>query len=96
MISGVVDIEMSDTVPAGTRRLVQLLRADIIDGRFNPFDGELRSQSGLVNRQDDAPLTSMEVIKMDWLAANIIGSIPEAKDLSEGGRQTVSVSGVKK
>lgn len=95
MISGAVDIELSDVLPQGTRQMVEVLRASIVSGGFNPFDGELKSQTGLVRHADDMPLTSKDVIKMDWLNENIIGEIPSADALNDEARETVSVSGVK-
>lgn len=95
MISGVVDVELSDAISPYTRQLVEILRSDIISGTMNPFDGELRSQEGLVRRAEDAPLTSMEVITMDWLNENIIGEIPKTESLTDIAKDTVKVSGVK-
>lgn len=94
MISGVVDIELSDSISPYTRQLVEILRSDIIDGSMNPFDGELKSQHGLVRGLNDRSLTSMDVIRMDWLNENVIGEIPAKDTLTEEGKQTVSVSGV--
>ena len=96
MISGAVDIELSDNISPYTKKLVEVLRRDITTGNFNPFDGELRSQEGVVRREDDAPLTSMEVITMDWLNENVIGEIPKIDLLDEEARATVKYSGVKK
>ena len=96
MISGVVDIEMSDAISPYTRQLVEILRRDIISGNMNPFDGELRSQEGLVKRAEDAPLTSMQVITMDWLCENIVGEIPKIDSLVEDAKAAVKYSGVKK
>ena len=96
MISGVVDIELSDAISPYTRRLVEILRRDIISANINPFDGELRSQEGVIRRQEDAPLTSMEVITMDWLNENVIGEIPKIDTLDDEAKATVKVSGVEK
>ena len=96
MISGVVDIELSDAVSPYTRKLVGILRRDIISANFNPFDGELRSQEGVVRREEDAPLTSMDVITMDWLNENIIGEIPKIDALVDEAKATVKYSGVGK
>ena len=96
MISGVVDIELSDAISPYTRRLVNTLQRDIISANFNPFDGELRSQEGIIRREGDAPLTSMEVITMDWLNENIIGEIPKIDALDDEARATVKYSGVEK
>ena len=81
MISGVVDIELSDDLSPYTRRLVGLLRQDIIDGRFNPFDDSLSSR---------------DIIMMDWLNENIIGDIPKMDTLNDEARTTVKYSGVEK
>lgn len=96
MISGVVDIELSDAISPYTRKLVQILRRNITGGNLNPFDGELRSQEGIVRRVEDAPLTSMEVIKMDWLNENIIGEIPKIDTLVAEAKAAVKLSGVEK
>lgn len=96
MISGVVDIELSDALSSYTRQLVEILRSDIISGNMNPFDGELRSQEGIVKRAEDPRLTSMQVITMDWLCENIEGEIPKIDALDEIARATVKYSGVGK
>ena len=72
------------------------LHRDIISANFNPFDGELRSQEGIIRREGDAPLTSMEVITMDWLNENIIGEIPKIDTLDDEAKATVKYSGVEK
>ena len=96
MISGVVDIELSDAISPYTKRLVEILRRDIISANINPFDGELRSQEGVVRRIQDAPLTSMDVIKMDWLNENVIGEIPKIESLDDVAKATVKYIGVEK
>ena len=95
MISGVVDIELSDDLSPYTRQLIELLRSNIISGTVNPFDGELKSQTGWVRRKDEPELTSKDIIMMDWLNENVIGEIPEKATLNDEAKSTVSVSGVK-
>ena len=96
MNSGVVDIVLSNDLSAYTKKLVGVLRQDIIDGSFNPFDGELRSQEGIVRTQEDPPLTSNDIIMMDWLNENIIGEIPVIASLTDEAQETVKYSGVEK
>ena len=93
-MSGVVDIELADRLSHYTKQLVDILRTDIICGSLNPFDGELRSQNGIVRKADDAPLTSKDVITMNWLNENIIGEIPAKETLTQAAKETVTVSGV--
>ncbi|MBE6041786.1 MAG: BMP family ABC transporter substrate-binding protein [Clostridiales bacterium] len=95
MISGVVDIKLSDDLPQYTRKLIEIMRNDIISGNAEPFGGELRSQNGLIRAVGDEPLSSMEVISMDWLNENIIGEIPDYDAFTDYAKETVSVSGVK-
>jgi len=96
MISGVVDIELSDVLSPYTRRLINTLREDIINGAFNPFDGELRSQEGIIRREDDRELSSLDIIQMDWLFENIDGEIPVISSLKDEAKTTVKVSGVER
>ena len=95
MQSGVVDIKLDTAISSYTADLVNMMREGIAKDVFGPFDGELRSQDGCVKRRDDPPLTSKDIIKMDWLNENIIGEIPEKDALNEEAKATVSVSGVK-
>lgn len=96
MISGVVDIELSDELSIYTKQLVHTLRDGIINGRINPFNGELRSHEGVIRKQNDRELSSLEIIEMDWLCENIIGEIPKMDALTEDAKITVKVSGVEK
>ena len=95
MISGVVDIELEDTLSGYTKELVGVLKNAIVTGAYNPFNGELRSQDGWIRREGDPDLTSMDIIEMDWLNENIIGEIPEKWTLTDDAQETVKISGVK-
>ena len=96
MVSGVVDIELSDALSPYTAQLVGILRDSIIDGRFSPFEGELRSQDGIVRNAGDEPLGSREIIMMDWLNENIIGEIPKIDTLKDEAQTAVKYGGVEK
>ena len=72
------------------------MRSAIVNGEFNPFDGELWSQDGLIRHANDKKLSSLDIIKMDWLCENIIGEIPAIDALTEDAKTTVRVSGVEK
>ena len=73
-----------------------MLRSGIINGRINPFDGELRSHDGVIRRQGDRELESLEIIEMDWLCENIVGEVPKMDALTEDVKITVKMSGVEK
>lgn len=96
MSSGVVDVICSKNLPIGTNRLIELLKNTICTGEFNPFAGTLYSQEGMVaGSHDNNILSPEEIVKMDWLAENIIGTIPETEELQENAIPVVAQQGVK-
>ncbi len=96
MSSGVIDVICSKNLPIGTRRLVELLKHTISSGEFNPFSGILYSQDGIVQDDPNVSLTPEQIAKMDWLAENVIGSLPKEYELQEQAKPTVLQQGVKK
>ncbi len=96
MSSGVIDVVCSKNLPIGTQRLVYLLKDTISRGEFNPFSGVLYSQEGVIQGDPDASLTPEQVAKMDWLAENVIGSIPAKSELQEHAIPAVAQQGVRK
>ena len=96
MSSGVIDVICSQNLPEGTKRLVDFLRKTISSGELNPFLGVLYSQDGVVQSDPGRSLTPEEIITMDWLAQNVIGSIPEEEELTEQSWPVISQQGVKK
>ncbi len=96
MSSGVVDVVCSKNLPIGTQRLVYLLKKTISTGEFNPFSGILYSQDGMILGDPDASLTPEQVAKMDWLAENVVGTIPAENELEERAIPAVAQQGVKK
>ena len=96
MSSGVIDVICSQNLPIGTKRLVELLRATISSDIFNPFSGILYSQTGIVQGEPDRILSPEEIMTMDWLAENVIGSIPKKEELKEEAKPVIEQQGVQK
>ena len=94
MSSGVIDIYQCDTIPYSTVKMVSLLRKAITDDSFSPFDGELRSQEGIIKEALSPRLSSEEIINMDWLNDNVVGSIPSFDELTETAQKTVKANGL--
>ena len=95
MSAGVVDVVCSkNNLPIGTKRLVDLLKETISTGKFNPFSGILYSQGGIVQDDPAKSLTPEEIVTMDWLAENVIGSIPKEEELKEQSKPVVSQQGI--
>ncbi len=95
MSAGVVDVILSKNLPYASTKAVLALRRLIAGGSVNPFEGEIRTQSGILKGPDTPPLTDKEIITMDWLCDNIDGEIPDTWELADDIKKTVKVSGVK-
>ena len=95
MSAGVIDVVCSRQLPIGTRRLVDLLKATISSEKFNPFSGILYSQTGVVQDDPERSMLPEEIMTMDWLAENVIGSIPTKEELTEQAEPVIKQQGVK-
>lgn len=96
MAEGVIDVICSQYLPIGTKRLVELLKATICAETFNPFSGILLSQTGVVEADPTHSMLPEQIMTMDWLAENVIGSIPKKEELKEQAEPVVRQQGVKK
>lgn len=88
--SGAMDMIYSKKVPAQTMRLINFLKDKISSSEFNIFSGELKFSDGTVIDSPEG-LSYTELIEMDKLLWNILGSIPSSDELKE---ETVSLAKV--
>ena len=96
MSSEIIEVICSHHLPIGTARLVDLLKQTICAGDFNPFSGILYSQDGAVSIDPDYVMTPEEIIRMDWLAENVVGLIPKMEELADSAKAVVTKSGLDK
>lgn len=94
MSAGVVDVMLSEKLPCGTKKLAGLLRRGICTGECEPFCGPLTDQGGSTVIGEDQKLSLEQIMGMDWLVDNIVGSIPAYEELDDIGRATVGIMGV--
>ena len=94
MSAGILDVKLSEDLPYGQRALVEVLRQSMLTGRIDPFAGELVNQEGVVEHGAGERLTSEEIVRMRWLNANVVGRLPEQRELSEDGLEKVEVAGL--
>ena len=92
--AGVVDLILSDKVPAETKKLVNVFQNLIIEDKFSPFEGELYSQGGKLKQEKDQKLETDDIITMNWLADNVVGTIPEIDELKEDVKEVVEMKGI--
>ena len=94
--SRAVEFTCTDQVPAGTRRLVQILKSAIIDSSLSVFAGPIYDQAGVLRVKEGERLSPVQIIQMDWLVSNVVGSIPSNEVLNEEARALNRVVGVLK
>ncbi len=92
--SGMIDMIVSKTVPERTRTLIELVRRQIENGEFRIFSGDLIDQEGTLRDSGSGVLTPEEIIRMDWLAQNVIGHIPAEDELAEAAIPMVRIQGI--
>ena len=93
---GIIDLIVSQKVPEGLTRLVEIMRSQIYHGVLNPFEGRIRKQDGSFAGKKGEWLPLEEVITMDYLASNVIGTIPKAEELSGEALSLMDIMGIVK
>lgn len=96
MSSDTIDVIYSNKLPAGTKRLIAMLKNQLKSGVLNPFSGEIYDQNSILRNKEGQTMSPEEIINMDWFADNICGSIPDISDLDEGSHELISQLGVKR
>ena len=96
MDSGVIDISLSDKLPNGVRILAELLRKEMRERTLDPFRRRLVAQDGSVKNDGSRRLTPDELLRMDWLCHNVIGSIPAYEEILPMSQSIVRELGVYK
>lgn len=92
--SGVIGVTWTDAIPTGTKALAEILKNGLIEGSIDPFRRRITSQDGLDRSDGTTPLPSEEILRMDWLCSNVVGSIPDYDSLAEKARSLVRLQGI--
>ncbi len=102
--TGVVDVRLGEGIDYQTRRLMEAFKAAIGNGTVSPFDGEIRTQDGMLIHQASSKktilaeqterLSDSEIVSMNWLNENIIGKIPVKSELIGYAQRLFSLMGV--
>ena len=92
--SGVIDVTLTDKLPAGIRYLADMIRGGLLQGTIDPFLRRILDQNGVQRCDGTHPLTPDELMKMDWLCDNVIGHIPTLEEVIPESRATVNLLGV--
>ena len=94
MNSGVIDVQLSDSIPDGVLSLAGILKNGIISGAIDPFKCRIVDQNGVVRSEGDRDLSPEEIMYMDWLCDNVEGTIPAFDELLPSSQEMVRLLGV--
>ena len=92
--NGVIGIEYTQRIPEGTQALANLLIDGIRHGSVDPFLRKITSQDGTVRNDGTNIFTASELLHMDWLCDNVIGTLPAYEALSEKAKEITRLQGV--
>ena len=88
MDSGVINIDLADTVPDGVRQLAGILKEGISNGSIQIFHGNIRDQKGCLRIDNDTWLSPEDLMQMNWLCDNVVGRIPGYNELLAMSKET--------
>lgn len=92
--AGVVDLICSEKIPAGTIRLVNIIKEMMINNEFKPFQGNITSKAGTEKNEKGEDMLPEDIMLMNWLVDNIEGEIPELEALKDEAKGIVVLKGV--
>ncbi len=92
--SHILDVAFSSRFDPYAARIIHHFREELKEGTFTPFEGEIRDQSGALRCEADRRLTPAEILCMDYLVDNIVGSFPREDELIETARPLVRLQGI--
>ena len=92
----VIDVICSGSLPRGTAKLVEFVKEHIVSGEFHPFHGPLIDQDGVERCDSQTIVKPEDIITMDWLVSNVVGSIPTIDELTEEAKPIVLLRGIEK
>ena len=94
MDSGVIDVKFSDKLPEGVRHLAKILRKGMQEGVLDPFKRRIVAQDGSLKNDGEHVFTPEELLHMDWLCENVIGSIPPFEEILPVSQSLVRELGI--
>ena len=94
MDSGVVDVALAENLPEGLRVLANMLKDGIVSGTLDPFKRKIVDQQGNVRNDGTKVFTPAELMHMDWLCENVVGSFPKYHEVQTIAQPMVDILGI--
>jgi hypothetical protein len=95
MSSGVIDLRLGESLPAGVRALAEILREGIIKSEISPFRSRIYDQKGLLRCDGEREMSAEEIMGMDWFCDNVEGRLPELSELRPESVEMARILGIR-
>lgn len=92
--ANVIDVIYSKNVLPQTAKLIDIMKHAIKTGIYHPFSGPIYDQKGILRIGEHDVLSPEGILTMDWLADNVIGSIPILDELKDSAKPVVELRGL--
>ena len=94
MRSGVIDVNLAPYISESMKVLANMLKEGICRGTLDPFKRKILDQQGNVRNDGSKTFTPVELMQMDWLCENVVGSFPKYEQLLPVSRPMVDLLGM--
>ena len=94
MSSGVIDVKFSDQLPEGIRTMANILMGALRRNMIDPFFRKIVAQDGTVKNDGSRGFSPEELLHMNWLCDNVVGSIPTYEEILPISRPMVKLLGI--
>ncbi len=94
MDSGVIDVELSDSLPEGLLALASHLRQGLQNGTIDPFFRKIVAQDGTVKNDGTRHFYPRDLLHMDWFCDNVVGEIPTFEQILPYSQSMVRELGI--
>ena len=94
MDSGVIGLELAPQLPEGVSALAKVLEQGITSRTLDPFARKIVAQDGTVKNDGTGTFTPDELLHMDWLCDNVLGSIPSFEEILPMSQDLVRELGI--
>ena len=92
--SGIIGVNLSEKLPEGVRQMAKMLYVAVEKGYIDPFKRKIVAQDGSVKNDGTVDFTPEQLLRMDWLCDNVIGSIPEFDEILPVSQKMVRELGI--
>ena len=94
MDSRIIDVKISERLPAGVAAMANLVRRELQADNFYAFTRRIIAQDGTMKNDGSRLMSPDELLKMDWLCENVVGSIPTFDELLPAAKPMVRELGI--